>query len=135
MSELGGNLKGEHADLSERGQNRNSLLVKASLRFPVSGETAEVRVRNLSPGGMMAEGPIQVVRGKMVEVHLKNIGWVSGKVAWIAESRFGISFDYEINPKATQQPTKASGNDEMPNYLRKLNEQTRPPEPGKLRRL
>ncbi len=136
MSEPGGKFMVNNISMPARGQNRNSLLVKAMIRFPGSGEQGEVRVRNISAGGLMAEAPIRAGRGEVVEVQLKNIGWVTGKVAWIAESRFGIAFDLPIDPKTTQQSvgTKAAEN-AMPNYLRKLNDQGKPVEKSKLRRL
>lgn len=107
-----------------RSQDRNSLLLKAVLRFPSSGSQGEVRVRNLSSGGMMAEAPIQASRGEAVEINLKNLGWITGKVAWVAESRCGIAFDYPIDPKAARQQIGANVIDEtMPLYLRRLNNQ------------
>jgi PilZ domain len=105
----------------KRGKNRDSLLVKAVLRFPNSKEEGEVRVRNISSGGLMAEAPVRTPRGEPVEVKLRNIGWVSGKVAWIAESRFGIAFDYPIDPKMTTQKTDTGF--EIPRYLERLNQQ------------
>jgi PilZ domain len=108
----------QEAGSSKRGKNRDSLLVKAVLRFPNTKEEGEVRVRNISSGGLMAEAPLRSPRGEPVEVKLRNIGWVSGKVAWIAESRFGIAFDYPIDPKATTQ--KAESGFEVPRYLERL---------------
>jgi hypothetical protein len=136
MSETGGKFMVNQAGMPAREQNRNSLLVKAVYRFPTTGEQGEVRVRNISAGGLMAEAPIRAGRGEVVEVQLKNIGWISGKVAWIAESRFGIAFDLPIDPKATQHQAGSNAHDaSMPNYLRKLNAQGKPPEQSKLRRL
>jgi hypothetical protein len=114
----------EQTGSPKRGNNRDSLLVKATLRFPTTGEEGEVRVRNISSGGLMAEAPLRAPRGEVVEVKLKNVGWVSGKVAWVAESRFGIAFDYAIDPKATQHSNgNGNGGIEMPHYLAKLNRQ------------
>jgi hypothetical protein len=120
-------IESEELSAPKRGTNRDSLLVKAILRFPNSGEEREARVRNISSGGLMAEAPLRAPRGEPVEVKLRNIGWVSGKVAWIAESRFGIAFDYPIDPKATHQSVGASKvNSDVPHYLAKLN-RTEPP--------
>ena len=119
---------------SNRSNDRNSLLLKAILRFPTAGVENEVRIRNLSSGGLMAEAAMRASRGEVVEINLKNIGWITGKVAWVAESRFGIAFDYPIDPKAARQSVGSNKLDEsMPHYLRKLNQQaaTKPP----LRRL
>ena len=104
----------------KRGQNRDSLFVKAVLRFPVSGDEREVRVRNISSGGLMAEAPLRTPRGDPIEVHLRNIGWVSGKVVWVAESRFGIAFDYPIDPKMLS--VRESSGYEIPRYLAKIDE-------------
>lgn len=107
-----------------RSQDRNSLFLKAVLRFPASGAQGEVRVRNLSSGGLMAEAPLQAARGEAVEINLKNLGWITGKVAWVAESRCGIAFDYPIDPRAARQQIGGGNVDEtMPLYLRKLNNQ------------
>jgi hypothetical protein len=102
----------------KREQNRDSLFVKAVLRFPTSGDEKEVRVRNISSGGLMAEAPLRTPRGDPIEVHLRNIGWVSGKVAWVAESRFGIAFDYPIDPKMLA--VREHSGYEIPRYLAKL---------------
>ena len=104
----------------KRGQNRDSLFVKAVLRFPVSGDEREVRVRNISSGGLMAEAPLRTPRGDPIEVQLRNIGWVSGKVAWVAESRFGIAFDYPIDPKMLS--VRESSGYEVPRYLAKIDQ-------------
>jgi PilZ domain len=104
----------------KRGQNRDSLFAKAVLRFPVTGDEREVRVRNISSGGLMAEAPLRTPRGDPIEVNLRNIGWVSGKVAWVAESRFGIAFDYPIDPK--MMAMRESTGYEIPRYLAKINE-------------
>ena len=55
-------------------------------------EDYRVKVRNLSAGGMMAEGEAKVMRGALVAVELRNIGWVEGSVAWKQDNRFGIAF-------------------------------------------
>ena len=72
----------------------------------------------------MAEAPLQAARGEAVEINLKNLGWITGKVAWVAESRCGIAFDYPIDPRAARQQIGGGNVDEtMPLYLRKLNNQ------------
>jgi hypothetical protein len=124
------------AATAARGQTRNSLLAKAVLRYPGTNEEREVRVRNISSGGLMADAPVRAGRGESVELKLKNIGWISGKIAWIAESRFGVAFDHPIDPKAMQQSTGSKAlEDNMPSYLRKLNAQSQITKPVKLRRL
>ncbi|WP_260926532.1 PilZ domain-containing protein [Novosphingobium sp. 9] len=84
---------------------RDSLFLMADLRLKGRDGEHRVRVRNLSPGGMMGEGAVDVLRGTLIEVKLRNIGWVSGAVAWVQESRFGIAFEAEIDPKLARAPT------------------------------
>ncbi len=116
---------------AKRGLDRDSLLLKAILRFPRTKHEGEVRIRNLSAGGLMAEAPLRVVRGELVEIHLRSIGWISGHVAWVTEGRLGIAFDHPINPKDARKPVSTTDH-EIPSYLKKLNN---PAAPSKLRRL
>lgn len=117
---------------AKRGMDRDSLLLKATLRFPVSKDEREVRIRNLSAGGLMAEVPVQVSRGEPVEINMRSIGWITGHIAWVTEGRIGIAFDHPINPKDARKPVGASEL-ELPSYLKKLNTATAPS--SKLRRV
>jgi PilZ domain len=90
-----------------------------------------VRIRNLSAGGLMAEAPLRVARGELVEINLRSIGWISGHVAWATEGRLGIAFDHPINPKDARKPVSTSEH-EVPTYLQKL---ANPAAPSKLRRM
>lgn len=105
---------------AKRDQDRDSLFLKATLRFPKTEEEGEVRIRNLSSGGLMAEAPIQVARGEKVELKLRNIGWIRGTVAWIAEGRIGIAFEHVIDPKLARLPVGQTKQN-LPRYLDKLN--------------
>lgn len=116
---------------TKRGLDRDSLLLKANLRFPRTKDEGEVRIRNLSAGGLMAEAPLRVARGELVEIHLRSIGWITGHVAWVTEGRLGIAFDHPINPKDARKSV-GSTEYEIPTYLKKLDKQVAP---GKLRRL
>ena len=110
---------------AKRERDRDSMLLKAILRFQSSSNENEVRIRNLSAGGLMAEAPVRVARGEKVEINLRNIGWISGSVVWVSEGRLGIAFDHSIDPADARKPAKTSEHD-MPRYLQKLNEQTAP---------
>jgi PilZ domain len=116
---------------AKRGLDRDSLLLKAILRFPRTKDEGEVRIRNLSAGGLMAEAPLRVARGELVEINLRSIGWISGHVAWVTEGRLGIAFDHPINPKDARKPV-GTADLEMPHYLKKLNNVV---PPSKLRRI
>ena len=111
--------------------NRDSLLLKAVLRFSNAQEEHEVRIRNLSAGELMAEVPNGLSRGERIDVKIQNIGWVGGHVAWAIDGRIGVAFDKVINPKDARIPVRVSELD-VPPYLKKLNEKTAP---GKLRRV
>jgi PilZ domain len=123
-------LKIDNPASAKRGNDRDSLLLKAILRFPASKNEGEVRIRNLSAGGLMAETPARVMRGEVVEVHLRSIGWITGHVVWITEGRIGIAFDHPINPKDARKPVGTSTL-ELPTYLKKLNVTA---DPSKIRR-
>ncbi len=83
---------------------RDSLFVLADMRIDGETELHRVKMRNLSAGGMMAEATIKAVRGMTVWTNIRNIGWVEGSVAWIQDTRFGIAFSEEIDPKIARSP-------------------------------
>lgn len=95
------------ADIDHRQLARDSLFLMAEVRLVGSEAQYRVKVRNLSAGGMMAEGPMTVQRGSQIEVNLRNIGWVQGVVAWIQDNRFGIALINEIDPKLARAPLVA----------------------------
>jgi hypothetical protein len=117
---------------AKRNMDRDSLFLTAVLRFSNTKNEREVRIRNVSAGGLMAEIPTDAPRGEPVEIKLRSIGWVSGHIAWVTDGRVGIAFDHPINPKDARKPANA-GVRELPRYLQRLN--TTPPVPGKLRRV
>src|SRR5690606_16744765 len=112
---------------------RDSLLLLAQLRVTGRDDLYRVKVRNLSAGGMMAEGDVRVLRGTRVEVELRNMGWVEGSVAWKQDNRFGIAFLAEIDPKLARAPLAGDAAEfEAPRYTRSAIETA---EPGRLRKL
>ncbi|HEY6814330.1 MAG TPA: PilZ domain-containing protein [Croceibacterium sp.] len=108
------------SSVDTRQVNRDSLFLLAQLRVDGQQEVARVKVRNLSAGGMMAEGEARVSRGSMVAVELRNIGWVEGSVAWKQDNRFGIAFVDEIDPSVVRGPATSTdtGGFEIPHYTR-----------------
>ncbi len=95
---------------------RDSLFLMADLRIGGLEGEHRIKVRNLSAGGMMGEGPVRVVRGSVVEVNIRNLGWVEGSVAWVHDHRFGVAFHEDIDPKLAREPIR-SGEDVAPRYL------------------
>ncbi len=105
------------AGVDTRHINRDSLFLMADLRLEGDAAGHRVKVRNLSAGGMMAEGDVTVLRGARVTVELRNLPAVEGSVAWVQDNRFGIAFAREIDPKA---PRTAVGNGDLatPRFVR-----------------
>jgi len=69
---------------AQRNDARDSLLLVARFRVEGSTEITQVRVRNLSSGGLMADIPKPIDIGTMVEVEVRGVGWVNGRIAWVA---------------------------------------------------
>ena len=101
----------------KRELDRDSLFLKAELCIVGGDNCGEVRIRNLSAGGLMAEAPVLTKRGAKVELELRNIGRVTGHVAWVAQGRFGVAFDHPIDPKLARKPV-GQAKSPLPSYLR-----------------
>ena len=97
--------------------SRDSLFLMAEVRLDGDSASHRVKVRNLSSGGMMAEGDVSVVRGARVMVELRNLPSIAGSVAWVQENRFGVAFAQEIDPRA---PRTQVGNSDLatPRFVR-----------------
>jgi len=96
---------------------RDSLFLLADLRIDGQSGESRIKVRNLSAGGMMGEGPVRVARGAVVDVNIRNVGWVEGFVAWVQDNRFGIAFREDIDPKVARAPVGTS-EDPAPRFVR-----------------
>lgn len=94
----------------QRTGSRDSLMLTAQLRIEGRPEIAQVRVRNLSSGGMMAEYAAPVSSGTPLEVEVRGVGWISGRIAWSAEGRVGVAFDHGIDPMLARKPVGKGGN-------------------------
>lgn len=115
---------------------RDSLFLLADIRIEQGVETHRVRVRNLSDGGMMAEGNLKVKRGYRLEVELRNIGCVPASVAWVQDNRFGIAFDEEIDSQKARRPLQSGETTAVPELQPSwAHRAPPPPEPGKLRKI
>lgn len=115
--------------IDTRQEQRDSLFLLAQLRVDGQERPVQIKVRNLSPNGMMAEGDVKVMRGSLVSVELRNIGWVDGTVAWKQDNRCGIAFVEEIDPRRVrasgprddfEPPRFARGGAAGPAGLRKI---------------
>ncbi|WBH16039.1 PilZ domain-containing protein [Sphingomonas radiodurans] len=104
------------AEGGERG--RDSMFLLATLKVEGRREALQVRVRNLSTGGLMAELPEPVSPDSPVEIELRGIGSVTGRVAWQTEGRAGIAFDRPIDPQRARKPVGGRKDDDGPRPLR-----------------
>ena len=100
-----------------RSADRDSLFMQANLYLSDRPDPALVRVRNLSPGGMLAEGQLAVVEGAAIEVDLRNIGPVPGRIVWVGEGKFGIAFERPINPRTVRRQVTTES--DLPPHLRR----------------
>lgn len=101
----------------KRSGARDSLMLSALFRVDGAAE-CQVRVRNLSSGGMMAEYPSPLERGTPVEVEVRGVGWVAGKIAWSTDGRVGVAFDNDINPLLARKPV--GGGTHTPTYVKPI---------------
>lgn len=118
-------------DIDHRQVGRDSLFLMADVRVEGQAGDHRVKVRNLSAHGMMAECTVRVTSGAGVEVNLRNVGWVRGRVAWIQDNRFGIAFLEEIDPRLVRA-NNAGPAEHTPRYLKSP---IVPPDPRSLRKL
>ena len=100
-----------------RGADRDSLFMQAGLILPGQPEPVIVRVRNLSAGGMLAEARVRIAQGAAVEVELRNVGPVQGRVIWAGEGKFGIAFDRPVDPQAVRRQVVSES--DLPPHLRR----------------
>ena len=108
---------GEEAKASARAAQRDSLFLMGTMTLSGSDTAHQIRIRNLSSTGMMAEGKTLGHVGQEVVIEIKTLGRIGGTVAWITEGRMGIAFAHEIDPQVARQPVGKQVLD-MPDFLR-----------------
>jgi hypothetical protein len=89
---------------TKRARGRDSLFLVARMRIDGESAVRDVRVRNLSEGGLMVELDRIVAVGTVVHLELRGIGDIRGAVAWCTEGRLGIALDGTIDPKKARKP-------------------------------
>lgn len=117
---------------NNRAEHRDALFLLAKIHFSKSGKIVDVRVRNLSAGGMMAESNIFCARGDRVVVKMANIEVVEGRVSWQTSGRFGIAFDNPVDPQVVR--SKKSG-ETRPDHLRLYGKNNSSRHSGRVRRV
>lgn len=101
-TDIGDSDEGDFAQ--QRKSVRDSLFLLATLSTSGPAGDINVRVRNLSAGGMMVETPTPLGKDEPVICELRGIGRISGRIAWAAQGRLGVMFDHEIDPKDARKP-------------------------------
>ena len=101
-----------------RTRRRDSLFLRATLSIAgVPGEH-EVRVRNLSAGGLMAELDRVAEPGTAVTLEMRGLGRMTGQIAWCTRGRIGIALDRPIDPRLARKPVGQGTS--TPNYAKPL---------------
>jgi hypothetical protein len=93
-----------------RNAARDSMMLQAPLHRVKSAARNEIklRIRNLSAGGLMADCNEPLAGGEEVVLDVRNIGEITGRVAWCHEGRVGVAFDAPIDPHQARNPVAAS---------------------------
>ncbi|MGJ3649902.1 PilZ domain-containing protein [Sphingomonas sp. GlSt437] len=105
-------------DVASQRTARDSLFLMAQFRLFGRTEETQVRVRNLSAGGLMAEVTEPLAIGTPVEIDVRGIGWVLGRVAWAAAGRVGIAFERDIDPRMARKPV--GGGTQTPIFVKPI---------------
>lgn len=93
----------------QRDAPRNSIFLGAVLWLDGEEQRHDVRVRNISASGMMIDFMVQTDKDTRVKADIRNVGVVSGYVAWSTGTRMGVRFDRDIDPeKARLKPAVAT---------------------------
>ena len=100
----------------KRQRARDSLFLMAQLRIADEAKLREVRVRNLSEGGLMIEVGKALDVDTRVMLDLRGIGEVTGKVAWYTTGRAGIALDTPIDPKKARKPVVGGSQGSVPTF-------------------
>lgn len=111
-----------------RVRKRDSLLLMGTIKAAgdYARDTQQIRIRNLSSTGLMADSKVEYDLGAHVEIGLRGIGLLQGEIVWIREGRMGITFRDTIDPKRARLPVTAQSDD----HLRKVIDMGRVRRPG-----
>ncbi len=108
-----------------RGKSRESIFLGAVINLGDEVQSHNVRVRNISSGGMMIDLAGPQPKGLVVVAEMKGIGEVRGYIAWSTENRTGIAFDRVVDPKLARQTAVQPATAQL--YARPPQDQTRRP--------
>ncbi|HIV76388.1 MAG TPA: PilZ domain-containing protein [Candidatus Sphingomonas excrementigallinarum] len=118
LSASGFDMAEDEVERSDRAGRRDSLLLMAQMTLVDETAPRDVRVRNISEGGLMAELPVSVEIGTPVTLDLRGIGLISGRIAWCTQGRVGVAFDRQIDPTLVRKPV--GGGTTTPEYAKSV---------------
>jgi PilZ domain len=91
-----------------RDKSRESIFLGAVISLGNQRQSLNVRVRNISSGGMMIDLAGPQPKGLAVVAEMKGIGEIRGRIAWSTENRAGIAFDRTVDPKLARHTPAAA---------------------------
>lgn len=99
---------------------RDSLFLQANVYRENGMMLGEVRVRNLSTCGLMAESKLALRAKDDIIVSLRGVGDVPAHVVWAKGNRIGVAFAHEIDPRMARKPVGNDPSKGIPFYVRYL---------------
>lgn len=109
--------RGQSTMNHNRSEDRHRVLGE-KVRMTHGGRSYEVELINVSGGGAMVSGDVELALWDHVELQLGENGQVECLVCWLRENRFGLEFAHETRIEC--------GNDELAAVLREVVRRTFP---------
>ncbi len=94
---------GQENGLESRQAIRHSVLFMAEIGRADGTLLGQVKIRNISSSGLMAETGLPFRVGEKVQVELRGIGSVAGTVVRRTTNKLALKFDLPIDPLLTRQ--------------------------------
>jgi hypothetical protein len=89
------------------------MLLQAMMWVVGENQGSQLRIRNISAGGLMADCTQCLATGQAVEFEIRNIGMVPGRIAWADGQRIGVAFDAAIDPQLARKPVGTKATESM----------------------
>lgn len=91
--------KPDSAETNAERKPRRALLLIADCET-ADGQSARIRVRNLSTSGMGArvDGNFNMLEGEPIKVLFRGHRPVAGVISWVRSKSFGVTFDRLVEP-------------------------------------
>lgn len=106
--------------LETRQRDRDRVLMFAQVSIENQAERHRVRLHDLSPRGVRAEGDVSVCPNMRLEIEFGKAGSAMGTVAWCDGQIFGLALEKDIEPDAVRRATiqAAQPSYEAPTFVR-----------------